>query len=148
MRKKDKKQLPLMIASVDHPHAVELELISQILNENPIINDLVLQDLTHGVINSASGANGMSAEQVLRAAVIKQMNSYSYEELAFHILDSVCYRQFCHIGFADKGFGKSELVSNPGSHGSRGALALPDVHGKHTNPLKATFGQQLFQQIC
>jgi len=112
MRKKDKKQLPLMIASVDHPHAVELELISQILNENPIINELVLQDLTHGVNNPASGANGMSAEQVLRAAVIKQMNSYSYEELAFHILDSVCYRSFCHIGFADKGFGKSALCGN------------------------------------
>lgn len=112
MRQKDKKQLPLMIASVDHPHTVELELISQILDENPIINELVLQDLTRGVNNSTSGANGMSAEQVVRTAVIKQMNSYSYEELAFHILDSVCYRSFCHIGFADKGFGKSALCGN------------------------------------
>jgi len=112
MRKKDKKQLPLMIASIDHPHAVELELISQILNENSIINEMALQDLTHDVDNSAAGANGMSAEQVVRATVIKQMEGYSYEELAFHIIDSVCYRNFCHIGFADKGFGKSALCRN------------------------------------
>jgi IS5 family transposase len=111
MRKQDKKQLPLMIASVDHPHAVELECLSRILDENPTISELVLQDLTRGVVN-CTGASGMSAEQVLRAAVIKQMNSYSYEELAFHILDSVCYRAFCHIGFADKGFGKSALCAN------------------------------------
>lgn len=52
-----------MIASADHSHAVELELISQILTENPIINDLALQDLTCGVNNPAAGANGMSAEQ-------------------------------------------------------------------------------------
>jgi len=112
MRKKDKKQLPLMIASVDHPHAMELELISRIFDENPIINEMVLQDLTHGVNNPAAGAIGMRAEQVVRAAVIKQMDSYSYEELAFHILDSVSYRNFCHIGFADKGFGKSALCRN------------------------------------
>lgn len=112
MRKKDKKQMPLMIASVDHPHAVELELISQILSKNPIINEMALQDLTHSVTNPAAGANGMSADQVVRAAVIKQMESYSYEELAFHILDSVCYRSFCHIGFADKGFSKSALCKN------------------------------------
>jgi transposase, IS5 family len=112
MRKKDKKQLPLMIASVDHPHAVELEHISQILTKNTIINDLALQDLTSGVDNTTAGANGMSAEQVVRTAIIKQMEGYSYDDLAFHILDSVCYRNFCHIGFADKGFSKSALCGN------------------------------------
>ena len=59
-----------------------------------------------------TGAEGMSAEQVLRAAIIKQMEGYSYEELAFHLLDSVCYRRFCRIGIADKGFQKSALCNN------------------------------------
>lgn len=40
----------------------------------------------------------MSAEQVLRAAIVKQTEGFSYEDLAFHILDSRCYRSFCRIG--------------------------------------------------
>jgi len=112
MRKKTQKQMPLTITSIDHPHAVELEGISQILDANPIIYDWVLQDLTRDVPRTDTGAEGMSAEQVLRAAIIKQMEGYSYEELAFHLLDSVCYRGFCRIGIADKGFQKSALCNN------------------------------------
>lgn len=112
MRKKSKKQLPLMITSIDHPHAAELEGISKILDGNPIINAWVLQDLTRESVSADTGAEGMTAEQVVRAAIIKQMEGYSYEELAFHLLDSVCYRGFCQIGFADKGFQKSALCRN------------------------------------
>jgi IS5 family transposase len=112
MRKNYQKQMPLTITSIDHPHAEELQGISQILDDNPIIYEWVLQDLTRNVINTEAGAEGMSAEQVLRAAIIKQMEGYSYEELAFHLLDSVCYRGFCRIGIADKGFHKSALCNN------------------------------------
>jgi len=112
MRKNYQKQMPLTITNIDHPHAEELEGISQILDENPIIYEWVLQDLTRDVMRTDTGAEGMSAEQVLRAAIIKQMEGYSYEELAFHLLDSVCYRRFCRIGIADKGFQKSALCNN------------------------------------
>ena len=112
MRKNTQKQMPLMITRIDHPHAVELEGVSQILDANPIMYDWVLQDLTRNVIRTDTGAEGMSAEQVLRAAIIKQMEGYSYEDLAFHLLDSVCYRGFCRIGIADKGFQKSALCNN------------------------------------
>lgn len=112
MRKKDKKQLPLMIAGIDHPHAAELQGISEVLDKNPTINGWVLQDLTREIESADTGAEGMTAEQVLRAAIIKQMEGYSYEDLAFHLLDSVCYRSFCRIGFADKGFQKSALCKN------------------------------------
>ena len=54
----------------------------------------------------------MSAEQVVRAAIIKQMESFSYEDVAFHLLDSVCYRGFYRIGIADKGFHKFALCNN------------------------------------
>lgn len=101
-----------MITRIDHPHAVELEGVSQILDANPIMYDWVLQDLTRKAIRTDTGAEGMSAEQVLRAAIIKQMEGYSYEDLAFHLLDSVCYRGFCRIGIADKGFQKSALCNN------------------------------------
>jgi len=112
MRKKHKKQLPLMITGIEHPHAAEMEVISQIFDEDPIINEWVLQDLTRKIEAADTGAEGMTAEQVIRAAIIKQMEGYSYEELAFHLLDSVCYRSFCRIGFADKGFQKSALCKN------------------------------------
>jgi IS5 family transposase len=112
MRKNYKKQMPLTITCIDHPHAEELEGISQILDDNPIIYEWVLQDLNRDVMPTNAGAEGMSAEQVLRAAIIKQMEGYSYEDLAFHLLDSVCYRRFCRIGIADKGFRKSALCNN------------------------------------
>ena len=112
MRKKHQKQMPLMRNRIDHPRAKELEAISRILDENSIIYDWVWQDLSQSEADHGPGAQGMSAEQVLRAAIIKQMEEFSYEELAFHLLDSVCYRNFCRIGIADKGFGKSALCRN------------------------------------
>ncbi|NOQ96338.1 MAG: ISNCY family transposase, partial [Desulfobacterales bacterium] len=73
MRKKNQKQMPLTPAKVDHPHAMELELISRILDDIPIINELAWQDLTQHVENFGTGAEGMSAEQVVRCAIVKQM---------------------------------------------------------------------------
>jgi len=112
MRKKNQKQMPLTPTKVDHPHAMELELISRILDDIPIINELAWQDLTQNVENFGIGAEGMSAEQVVRCAIVKQMEDYSYDELAFHIVDSSCYRSFCRIGIAHKGFKKSALCNN------------------------------------
>jgi hypothetical protein len=72
MRKKSKKQMPLMPEASDHPQAVELENISRILDANPIICDLALQDLSDGSKKaSRSGARGMTAYQVVRAAIVK-----------------------------------------------------------------------------
>ena len=71
-----------------------------------------MQDLTRGVKNRNCGAQGMSAEQVLRAAIIKQTEGFSYEELAFHLIDSRTYRNFCRIGITHKGFKKSTLCKN------------------------------------
>ena len=112
MREKHEKQIPLMTKIVNHPHGKELEEISRILDCNPSIVDLVYQDLTKGGEKKVVGAKGMTAEQVLRAAIVKQMNEFSYEELAFHIMDSSCYRWLCRIGFTDKGFKSSALCSN------------------------------------
>jgi IS5 family transposase len=112
MRKANHKQLPLLPEGIDHRHASELKGISRILDDNPIINELVLQDLNRGLSHHHTGAEGMSAEQILRAAIVKQMGNYSYEALAFHLVDSQCYRKFCRIGIAHKGFKKSALCSN------------------------------------
>jgi len=113
MRKKSKKQLPLMPAESDHPQAVELENISRILDANPIICDLAMQDLCEVSKKvRKSGAHGMTADQVFRAAIAKQMLGFTYKELAFHIIDSNSLRRFMRIGIADKGFKKSVLNKN------------------------------------
>lgn len=46
------------------------------------------------VKNRHCGAQGMTAEQVLRAAITKQIEGFSYEALAFHLIDSRTYRNF------------------------------------------------------
>jgi len=112
MRKRNQKQMSLTPRTVDHRHAMELERISRILDDIPIINEVAWQDLTQHVDTIGAGAEGMSAEQVVRCAIVKQMEDYSYDELAFHIVDSSCYRHFCRIGIAHKGFKKSALCKN------------------------------------
>lgn len=110
MREKVQKQMPLMNPATDHRQARELERIDGILKNNPTICDLVDQELsTHRSGNTRSGARGMSAEQVLRAAIVKALFGFTYQELAFHLIDSRTLRHFCRIGFADKGFKKSAL---------------------------------------
>jgi len=68
-----------------------------------------MQDLNPQSNKSQTGANGMSADPVIRAAIFKQMFGVSYEDLAFHIIDYRSIQHFCCIGFAEKGFGKAAL---------------------------------------
>lgn len=113
MRKKWQSQMPLMPQITDHAQSKELKVISNIINANPIICDRVLQDLNKGKnVNQRKGANGMSAEQVLRSAIVKTLFNFSYKDLAFHLVDSRSLSRFCRIGIADKGFKKSALNKN------------------------------------
>jgi len=63
MRKKWQRQRPLMENIANHPQAQELDAISQIIDSNPTICNLVLQDLcTNLKTAKISGAEGMSAD--------------------------------------------------------------------------------------
>ncbi len=113
MREKQQKQLPLMEPASGHPQEKELEAISKIIDNTPTICKRVLQDLNKGkTIIRRTGANGMSADQVIRAAIVMRLFDFTYKDLAFHISDSRCLRRFCRIGIADKGFKKSALNKN------------------------------------
>lgn len=131
MRKTRNQQLPLAEATADHPKAKELLEISEILDNNGSIYDLALQDL--GISDNGVGANGMTAEQVIRAAIIKQIEGYSYRELAFHLVDSRSYRQFCQIGIGGKSFKKSAL--------QRGIKAISDTTWEHINQVLVGYAQ-------
>ena len=113
MRQLFPEQLSLSGPAVPHPHARELETIDRILKENPAISELIWQDLRRDLRRPDEGRPGLTAEQVLRAAVVKQMNSFSYEELTFHLMDSRSYRVFCGIGsLEEEGLRKSTLQRN------------------------------------
>ena len=105
--------MPLMPQIKDHAQNKELEVISKIIDANSIICDHVLQDLNRDKnVAHRQGAHGMSAEQVLRSAIVKILFNFTYEELAFHLVDSHTMNWFCRIGIAEKGFKKSALNKN------------------------------------
>ena len=113
MREKQQKQMPLMPQITDHAQSKELQAISNIINANPTICEHILQDLNRGKnVAHRKGAHGMSAEQVLRSAIVKILFGFTYEQLAFHLVDSQSLSWFCRIGIADKGFKKSALNKN------------------------------------
>ena len=114
MRKTHKTQTSLLEPYLDVEPARELETMSTILDSIPNLNALVLRDLrvASGLSGKDVGCGGMSAEQVLRAAVVKQMNQFSYRELAFHMADSRSYRTFCRLGVTETTPSKSTLATN------------------------------------
>jgi IS5 family transposase len=69
----------------------ELEAISSVLDDNRELLELVYQDL-FGLRQADTGRRGLSAEQVLRGAILKQYRQLTYEELAFHLEDSASFR--------------------------------------------------------
>ena len=96
MREAYRTQLSIESPWLDVEHASELRTMSGLLDDCVEVLDLVLQDLREAGCAS-SGAKGLTAEQVVRALVIKQMNGFSYRQLAFHLEDSRTYRSFCKL---------------------------------------------------
>lgn len=103
MRHRIRQQLSFVEPAVSHPLAVELQTMGALLDERFEIAELVHADLVVGLADPDAGRKGMmTADQVIRAAVIKQMNEFSYEALSFHLEDSRTYRVFCGFGLADE----------------------------------------------
>lgn len=96
MRHKLTRQMDIFHAMGKNEIAKELQYISEILDANTSMLDKVFKDLTR---NSRvdTGRSGMTAEQVLRAAVLKQYRNLKYEELAFHLEDSRAFRSFARL---------------------------------------------------
>ncbi len=112
MRKTKHQQLSLGVEPIDHEHARELAEIDAILCEIPEVLDLVKQDIERDVKHPETGREGMSANQAIRSMIVKQMNGFSYEQLAFHLADSISYRAFCGYGLVDETPKKSTLQEN------------------------------------
>jgi transposase, IS5 family len=106
-------QLSLTAPWIDHVHAVELAAISEILDSEARIAALVEQDLLRSCRKNAhTGRPGLTGDQVIRIALVRQMNAWTYAELAFDLADSVSYSTFCRVGTLSGTPSKSAVAAN------------------------------------
>jgi IS5 family transposase len=112
MRRTYHAQLALTSTS-SHPRAAELVAMSAALDANAGVLRRVQTDLLRQrKADARQGREGMTAEQVVRAALVKQMFGFSYEELAFHLSDSLAIRGFCRISPSSEPPKRSTLQGN------------------------------------
>jgi IS5 family transposase len=78
-----------------HEIGQELKAMSRWLDEQAEVVGWVAGDLGGGV--KRTGRRGLSAESVLRCALLKQHRQLSYEELAFHLSDSASFQAFARL---------------------------------------------------
>jgi hypothetical protein len=102
MRRKVAEQLGLVTTTADHVRARELAMVSRVLDG----------DLLDKNGEPKTGREAMTAEQVLRAMVLKQRFALSYEGLAFVLSDSNSVRAFCRLPLSMSTPARSTLQSN------------------------------------
>lgn len=110
MRQQFNPQPSLFMTMARNKIAKELQHISQILDATPKVVELAYQDLVRAA-RPTTGREGMTAEQVLRCAILKQYRQLTYEELAFHLEDSDSFRGFSRLEMGQYP-GKSILQEN------------------------------------
>jgi IS5 family transposase len=96
MREKRIDQISIFDLFSQHQIGQELKAMSEYLDENPQLLDWIAADL-HEKDVYKTGRQGLSAETVLRCALLKQHRQLSYEELAFHLSDSASFQAFARL---------------------------------------------------
>ncbi len=97
MRKKSIAQRSLFDQAIDTLISVfkpnkQLKAMDAIINDNPDLVKVVHADLTKNL--SYTGREGISAERILRTAILKQLKGYTYRELREQLHGSVPFRWF------------------------------------------------------
>jgi IS5 family transposase len=99
-----------------HPRAAERLEMSRVLDAAKLPFDAIRHDLAgRRKVSVKKGREGMSAEQVMRAGFLKQMFDVSYDELAFHLGDSLQLRAFCRLSPSASAPKRSALQANIGA---------------------------------
>ena len=83
----------------EHEIGKELKAMSAWLDGHRVVLDWVAADLWEVGIGhrAATGRKGLSAESVLRCALLKQYRQLSYDDLAFCLLDSMSCQTFARL---------------------------------------------------
>ncbi len=79
-----------------HELGQRLKLLSGLLDQYPEILDLIAEDLIRKP-SMCRGRTGLSVESIFRCLLLKQQLRVSYEQLAFHLSDSLTYRTFARL---------------------------------------------------
>jgi len=80
----------------EHEFGSRLKALSNILDQHPEILGLIAKDLIEESVSNV-GRMGLSVEIVFRCLLLKQQLRISYEQLAFHLSDSMTYRTFARL---------------------------------------------------
>jgi IS5 family transposase len=100
MRERPSGQATFDFTPVSQKTVDRIDALERIVDAFPDqILHFVEADLTERATHPDRGRRGMSADQVLRAALVKQMNGVSYERLFFQIDDSNRIRRFVGYEF-------------------------------------------------
>ena len=96
MRQKRTAQASIFELFAPHDIGRELSAMSDWLDAHPMVLDWVIEDLQRKRVKP-TGRRGLSAESALRCGLLKQHRQLSYEELAFHLVDSASFQAFAHL---------------------------------------------------
>lgn len=81
-----------------HKVGREMAAMSALLDEEPGMLDLIHRDITaHAGVSGAKGRGGMTAEQVLRCAILKHLQAVTYEQLEIFLQDNQSFRAFARL---------------------------------------------------
>lgn len=111
MRKSHTDQHSLFDFYPEHEFGSELKFISDWLDENPDLIDWVEKDLTLVCKNNA-GRDALTAESVLRCAIIMRTRELTYKELEFCLTDSLSCQTFARLDKSKPFPKKSSLQIN------------------------------------
>jgi transposase, IS5 family len=96
MRQQRTVQASLFDGFAGHEIGRQLKAMSLWIDAHPELVGRVAADLRRDDAKD-TGRQGLTAESVLRCALLKQHRQLSYEELAFHLEDSASFRAFARL---------------------------------------------------
>lgn len=97
MRKTREIQSTIFDIFPSHKLGQQYHVISRLLDQHPRFLTWVSQDLGSKQV-MPTGRTGLSAESLLRAGIVMQIQGFTYQELAIYISDSHTFRAFCRVG--------------------------------------------------
>jgi len=115
MRIRSQKQLYFKPQSQETEFSKELAATAKLLESLPEYKEVlekISEDLNLEKKQNPSGSQGMTAEQVLLASILKSRKTFSYRDLADATNDSICSREFLKIEPGKKGFHFKTLQGN------------------------------------
>ncbi len=96
MRKTRVAQASIFESYSKHELGVRLKRLSDLLDGYPNLLSLIARDLVDASVTNV-GRDGLSAESIFRCLLLKQQLRLSYEQLSFHLSDSMTYRSFARL---------------------------------------------------